>query len=106
AGNTVRFKIPVIVTLDSDVDLVARLMCEAAKENSDVDEVPEPATRLIKIEGDGMHFELRAWTTSRLGKPAVLRSDLLFSIVKRFRENGIVFADSGVLQVNRNDAGG
>src|SRR4051812_16507666 len=78
AGNSVRFKVPVIVTLDSDVHAVDKLMCEAAKENPKVDKEPQPFTRLIGVETDGLHFELVAWTTSRLGKPTILISELLF----------------------------
>lgn len=105
AASAVRFKVPVVVALDADVDSVNRLMREAAHESSHVERVPEPVTRLISVGPDGMHFELRAWTTSRLGKPAALISDLLLAIVRKFRENGIVFADSGLMEVKLDEPG-
>jgi small-conductance mechanosensitive channel len=74
-------------------------MCEAAKENPKVDKEPQPFTRLIGVETDGLHFELVAWTTSRLGKPTILISELLFTIVEKFRASGIEFADSGLMEV-------
>jgi small-conductance mechanosensitive channel len=103
AASSVRFKIPVVVSLNADLDLVDRLMCEAAEESAYVDKTPEPITRLMSIEPDGMHFELRAWTTSQLGKPAALKSDLLFTIVKKFRENGIEFGDSGLMEIKMDE---
>jgi small-conductance mechanosensitive channel len=104
AGTSMRFRIPLIVTLDSDVILVDRLMCESARENENVDKDPEPATILSKVDANGMHFELRAWTTSRNGVPSQLTSDILTVIVGKFRDNGISFADSGVMDVKMQEA--
>ncbi len=99
AGQTVRFRVPMLVTHDSDVDLVSRLMCEAADENPDVADDPKPAVRLIGIDDSGMHFELRAWSKARLHKPGTFKSDINIAIVRKFREHDVRFADGGLLEV-------
>lgn len=104
SGTSMRFRIPVMVALDSDVILVDRLMCEAAKEKEAVDKDPQPTTILASVDADGMHFELRAWTTSKNGMPSQLKSEILTSIVAKFRENRIVFADSGSVDVKMKEA--
>lgn len=100
ASNTVRFRIPILVTHDSDVDLVTDLMCEAANENNDVADSPEPTVRLVKIDGDGFLFELRAWSKVRLHRPGMFKSDLNLAIIRKFREHDIRLADSGLLEVD------
>jgi small-conductance mechanosensitive channel len=104
ANQTVRFRIPMLVTHDSDVDLVSRLMCEAAAENPDVAESPEPVVRLTSIDDSGMSFELRAWSKVRLHKPGTFRSDINIAIVRKFRDNSVSFADGGLLEVKLSNA--
>jgi small-conductance mechanosensitive channel len=88
-NETVRFKIPIVVAHESNIHDVERLMIEAAKEDTDVSETPPPSVRFIKIDDEGMYFELRAWSKTRLHSPAVLKSDLMFSIVDKLCENHI-----------------
>ena len=103
ASNTVRFRIPVLLTHDSDVDLVSRLMLEVADEDPDVADTPEPTVRLVTIDGDGLLFELRAWSKVRLHKPGMFKSDLNFQIIRKFRDNNVRLADSGLLEVKMID---
>lgn len=85
----IRFRIPVGVGYDSDVDLVSRLMVEAAKENGDVVEQPPPSVRFLDFGDSALQFELRAWSRVRLHRPGLFRSNLNFAILKKFRENNI-----------------
>jgi small-conductance mechanosensitive channel len=92
-----------LVTHESDVDLVIRLMSEAADENDDVADAPEPVVRLIEIGDKGMLFELRAWSKVRLHRPGTFKSDLNLAIVRKFRESNVRLADSGLLEVKMSD---
>jgi small-conductance mechanosensitive channel len=88
-GNLIRFKIPVGVAYDSDVDRVIEVLHEVAKDNQDVVDDPAPVVRLMELGDNALIFELRAWSRSQLQRPGVLRSALNLAIVKKFRENGI-----------------
>lgn len=88
-SETVRFKIPIMVAHETDVRLVEELMKEAANENQDVAEDPPPAVRFVKIDEEGMYFQLRAWSKVRLHKPEMLKSDLMFAIIDKLRANNI-----------------
>lgn len=99
ASNTVRFRVPILLTHDSDVDLVCRLMIEAANENPDVADAPEPSVRLVAIDGSGLLFELRASSKVQLHRPGLFKSDLNFAIIRKFRENDVRLADSGLVEV-------
>ena len=94
ASNTVRFRIPLMVSYDSDVDLVKKVLTEVASESADILEDPPPSTSLVRFDEKGMFFELRAWSRTRVHNPGSLRSDLNYEIFRRFRENGIKFAES------------
>ena len=88
-GGAVRFKIPVGVAYDSDLDLVERLLIEAATENEDVLASPPPSVRFLEFGPDALDFELRAWSRARLHRPGLFRSNLNFAIIKKFRGHGI-----------------
>lgn len=88
-GGVVRFKIPVGVSYDSDVDLVTELLLQAATENEDVADAPPPAVRFLKFDDSSLYFELRAWSRAKLHRPGLLTSNLNFAILRKFRENGI-----------------
>lgn len=99
AGNLIRFKIPAWVTHDADIDLASKLMIEAANENPDVSKENAPCVRFIKFDLNGILLELRAWSTERLTKPGLFKSDLNFAIIRKFRQNGVKLADSGRISV-------
>jgi small-conductance mechanosensitive channel len=85
----VRFRIPVDVAYGSDVKLVERLLLLVAAENKDVLEQPAPGVRLMKFGDSGLHFELRAWSTSLIHRSGLLTSNLNFGIYQAFSEHGI-----------------
>lgn len=86
---TIRFRIPVEVAYDSDVDLVSKVLVETAKANEDVAEKPPPSVRLVEFGESSIKFELRAWSAARLHRPTYFKSSLNFAIHHAFRENGI-----------------
>ncbi len=87
--DVIRFKIPVGVSYDSDVDLVTKLLIEVAKENDDVAKEPPPSVRFLKFDDSALYFELRAWSRARLHKPGLFTSNLNYGIIRKFRENKI-----------------
>jgi small-conductance mechanosensitive channel len=88
-GDMVRFKIPVGVAYDADLDLVTELLLEIARDNEDVLDTPPPSVRLVELGSSSLNFELRAWSRARLNRPGLFASDLNYEIVRRFRERGI-----------------
>lgn len=90
ADPKVRFRIPVSVGYESDVRLVERLLLDVARNNPDVLDDPAPAVRFLEFGDSGLHFELRAWTTTLIQRKGKLISDLNFAILDVFRAHGIV----------------
>jgi len=89
ANNIVRFKIPVTVSSDCDIDFVMNSLLEIAKENEAVLEDPAPSVRLTELASDGLTFELRAWSSISLHRPQLLKSDVNLEIVKKFRAGNV-----------------
>lgn len=85
----VRFRIPVSVAYGSDIQLVERLLLEAAKECSDVLENPAPGVRLMAFGDSGLDFELRAWSTTLIHRRGLLTSNVNLVIYRKFTEHGI-----------------
>ena len=89
--QTVRFKVGVSVAYGSDPRLVEKLLLEVAQKDVNVLKDPVPAVRFLEFGDNGLHFELRAWSTSLLHKKGKLISDLNFGIHEIFSVNGIEF---------------
>jgi len=88
-NDAIRVRIPVLVDTDSDVDLVTKLLIESANENTDVSTEPAATVGFLNFDADGLHFELRVWSRARFHKPGVLKSELNYAILAKFREHGI-----------------
>ena len=88
-GGVVRFKIPVGVSYDSDVDLVSKLLLEAAAENKAVEKAPPSTVRFLRFDDSSLYFELRVWSRDQLNRPGLLTSELNFAILKKFREHDV-----------------
>lgn len=88
-GSVVRFRVPVDVAYDSDVDLVTKLLIDAAREYEDVVDEPPPSVRFLRFDESSLHFELRAWSSARLHRPGLFLSNLNFAILRSFREHGV-----------------
>lgn len=84
-----RFIIPVTVALSNDPLLVEKLLIEAASEAPEVLKDPPPGVRLFGFGENGMHFELRAWSSSLIHRRGLLTSNLYYAILKKFKANNV-----------------
>jgi small-conductance mechanosensitive channel len=87
--DIVRFRVPVGVSYDSDVDEVAALLLEVAEENPDVVKDPEPSVFLKEMGDNSINFELLAWSRTKLHRPGRFRSELNFAVIRKLREHKI-----------------
>lgn len=84
-----RFIIPITVALSNDPYLVEKLLIEAASEEPEVLSDPEPGVRLFGYGENGMHFELRAWSSSLIHRRGLLTSKLYYAIHDKFKAHNI-----------------
>lgn len=112
--DIVRFRIPVGVSYDSDVDEVSNLLLAIAAENANVAKEPKPSVWLKEMGDNSINFELLAWSRTMLQRPGRFRSELNFAIMRKFREHGIeipfpqrdLHIRSGLHHVDRNGSEG
>lgn len=83
-----RFEVNVGVAYGSDVQLVKRLLEEAASEHEQVAKIPEPIARFIDFGESSLDFELLFFTKSMF-IIEFIKSDLRFAIDKKFRQNKV-----------------
>ncbi len=86
---TVRFRVPVGISYDSDVRLVKKLLLEVAGKNPDVLEQPVPMVLFMGFGDSALLFELRVWTNTLSHRKNILVSSLNFAIFEIFREHNI-----------------
>ena len=79
----------VSVSYDSDVDLVMRLLIEAALSQDRVVRDPEPGVNLTNFGADGLEFTLNYWMTDPENGQQNLRSRINLAILQALRDNGI-----------------
>jgi small-conductance mechanosensitive channel len=89
SDEQVRFRIPITVADDSDLDLVERLLLEAAREEDDVLDNPGPGVRLLRFGENGLEYELRAWSHSLIHRRGFLTSKLNRAIAAKFAAHGV-----------------
>ncbi len=110
-NNIIRFRVPIGVAYDTDVNSAKRILLEIARENKDVLDEPKPAVRLMKFGDSSIDLQLWVWTKDKLQRKTVLVSNLNFAIWEKFRENEIeipfpqtdLHIRSGELKVKRTD---
>ncbi len=83
-----RFEVNVGVAYGSDVQLVKKLLEEAANEHDKVSKIPEPVARFINFGDSSLDFEL-LFFTKNMFIIEFIKSDLRFAIDKKFRENKV-----------------
>jgi small-conductance mechanosensitive channel len=88
-NKMMRFRIPVGVSYNSDLNLVKRVLMHVAAQNPDVLKEPKPAVRLMKFGDSSVDLQLWVWTKAKLHRKTVLTSDLNFAIWEAFRANDI-----------------
>ncbi len=79
----------VSVAYDSDVELVMRLLTEAALSQDRVLRDPGPGVNLTNFGADGLEFTLNYWMTDPENGQQNLRSRINLAILQSLREHGI-----------------
>lgn len=85
----VRFRIPVGVSYDSDVDLVTESLLKVANESEGVLKNPAAKVCFRKFGESSLHFELWVWTEEFIQRKGTFVSKLNYAILKEFRKSGI-----------------
>jgi small-conductance mechanosensitive channel len=86
----VRFRIPVGVAFDSDVDKVRALLIEVAHEHPAALREPAPTVFFDSFGDYTLNFQLVVWSDEMSYRPRRFRSDLNFAIERKFRAAGVV----------------
>jgi small-conductance mechanosensitive channel len=81
--------IDISVGYESDVDLVQKILLDAATGTARVIADPEPAARLVKFGTDGLEFTLQFWIADPGNGQMNVKSDVNLRILKGLREAGI-----------------
>jgi len=105
----VRLNFPIGVSYKSDAEQVRRALLEVATAHAGVLTQPPPDVLLDEFGDSSINFNLRVWTRQYTTTPTVLRSELNYAILKKFREEGIeipfpqrdLHIRSGTLEVKR-----
>ncbi len=84
-----RVDINIGVSYGSDLDKVYELILEAAKEHPRCSLDPQAECYLVDFADSSVNFTLYFWVDDIIGGRKRPRSDVLFSIWKKFKENGI-----------------
>jgi len=87
--RAVRLRVPVNVVAGTDVELVRRLLLEAAASVDRVMPDPPPSVLLLSLGGATMSFELVAWYQPAAGTRQQLQSELNYAISARLRAHEI-----------------
>jgi small-conductance mechanosensitive channel len=80
----------VSVAYDSDVEVVQKVLLEAARGATRVVPEPEPVVRLARLGADGLEFTVLFWISDPQNGQLAVRSDVNLRILKGLRAAGIV----------------
>jgi len=89
SSREVRIKVPVRIAYGSDVEVVERLMLEAAKQTRRVLSSPAPTAWLHGFGQDAIDFEAQLWIRDPEEGIGNVRSDYLKTLWRLFRDNGV-----------------
>ena len=87
--DSVRINIPVGVGYNSDPQKIRDLLLQVAAENPNVLQDPKPDVIFTDYGDNSLNFSLRVWTSQRAHTPAILKSDLYFTLFRVFSDHGI-----------------
>lgn len=85
----VRVAIPLQVSYQSDLDIVMRIMVDAAKNHRRVLQDPAPGALILRFADSGIDLELGIWIDDPQEGTAGLRSELYIEIWREFKKHGI-----------------
>lgn len=89
--ETLRFRVPISVSYNSQIEEVKGLLLEVAKENSQVLDEPSSSVKFISFGDNGLNFELCVWSTTASHRQGTLLSELNFAIFRKFTNHSIEF---------------
>lgn len=89
SSRDVRIRVPVGVAYSSDMELVERLLLEAAQELPRLQTDLTPTVWLTGFGASSIDFEVQVWIDDPEIGIGNLKSDLLKLIIRKFRENGV-----------------
>jgi potassium efflux system protein len=89
SDSSARIAVTLGVAYDSDVAKVRDILLEIAKAHPHVMQNPAPSVLLTGFGDSAINFEL-GWVVRNLGDGGGIKSDICFSILERFRAEGIV----------------
>lgn len=87
--HKIRFNFPVGVSYKEDPEKVKKILLEVAKANPGVLQTQESDVLFESYGDNSLNFNLRVWTSDYVNRPKVLKSQLYYSIFKRFTEEKI-----------------
>jgi small-conductance mechanosensitive channel len=85
----VRVNLPLGVSYSADPDVVRTILLKVADEHPHVLKTPEPDVIFTDYGDNSINFTLRVWTEIHTHTTLILKSDLYFTLFKRFAEAGI-----------------
>lgn len=88
SGQKIRHHIKVGVAYGSDIQLVIKLLCEAALTQEEVLKTPMPNALLINFGDSSLDFDLRFWCVN-LWQIESISSQIRIVIDESFRKNGV-----------------
>ena len=84
----VRLVLAVGVAYGSNLELVLQILATVGAQHADVLNEPKPSPIFVQFGNSSLDFELRVWISDIDKRPRV-KSELLLSIDRKFREDGI-----------------
>ncbi len=85
----VRFRIPVGVSYQSDIDHVTKVLLKVAEENEGVLKNPAPKVCFRSFGDSSLNFELWVWTEDFIQRKGFFVSKINYAIFKEFQKNDI-----------------
>lgn len=85
----VRFRFPVGVSYSEDPEVVKQLLAEVMDEHPGILKNPPPDVWFEGFGDSSLDFNLMVWTSMYVQRPEALRSQLYFSVFKKFKEHGV-----------------
>ncbi|MEX0327059.1 MAG: mechanosensitive ion channel family protein [Puniceicoccaceae bacterium] len=89
SDNQVRFRLPVGVHYNSDVNQVKEVLEKAADSHPGVMKNPPPSAKFIAFGDSSLDFEIWVWTVEWTLQPTSFKSELYYIIWDHLKEAGI-----------------
>ncbi|WP_427968156.1 mechanosensitive ion channel domain-containing protein [Altererythrobacter sp.] len=89
SSRDVRVKVPVGVSYCSDMDLVQKLLLQAAKDTPRILHNPQPQVMMVGFGESSVDFEIRFWIDDPEDGLGNVRSEVFNRVWKLFKENNV-----------------